>query len=222
MKHNRFIELLNLYLDGEIDDTEKQLLDEALQKSAEFRAIFEQYTKLQNASLVATEKFKPQMRKSVDFHKYAELARNADSRIFTGYAYTGAALLLVGVLLVSAFRFVGDSVLEAVFDTGGEEVAQAQTFRLDDFPGANMTREDTVVQAAFDENIVSQDTLLGAFSERAMNRFQAQWDQIKSGTELEQPPSDRTSFFGNPFMGTQSSYGEAAEDFTLANFRFQR
>ncbi|MCH8475473.1 MAG: zf-HC2 domain-containing protein [Opitutales bacterium] len=222
MNEKRFIELLNLYLDGEIDDTEKQLLDEALQKSSERRAIFQQYAVLQKASLEASEKFKPQMRKSVDFRKYAELARNADSRIFNGFAYSAVALLLIGLLFATAFRFVGDSVWEAVFDSGGEAVAEVQAFRFDDTKrSSDGSHETTAIQTAFNEPLLAEENEFGSFSERTMDRFQSRWESLKTNFHPDEVESDRSLFFGSPFSGADRPY-RGVEEASLANFRFQR
>ncbi|MCC5788275.1 MAG: zf-HC2 domain-containing protein [Opitutales bacterium] len=222
MKEKRFIELLNLYLDGEIDDTEKQLLDEALQKSSERRAIFQQYAVLQKAALAASEKFKPQMRKSVDFRKYAELARNADSRIFNGFAYSAAALLFIGILFATAFRFVGESVWEAVFDSGGEAVAQVQSFRFDDTRESSRSEsERSAIESAFNQPLLNQESDFGSFSERAMSRFQTRMETLKANAYLEETESDRSFSFGSPFSSSDRSY-RGIEEATLANFRFQR
>lgn len=219
MKDKRFIELLNLYLDGEIDDTEKQLLDEALQKSSERRAIFQQYALLERASVEASQQFQPQMRKSVDFHKYAELARNADSRVFNGFAYSAVALLLVGVLLAGAFRFVGESVWEAVFDPGGESVAQVQAFHFEESRQSELSADGSlIVQSVLNNPLIIEESHFGGFSESAMDRFQDRWEKIKANASL----GDGDSFsFGTPFPSVERTYRNS-EETILAGFRFQR
>lgn len=58
MKHDRFIELLNLYLDGEISQTESAELEREITQDAERRKIYRQYCQMQRACAMLSEKFR--------------------------------------------------------------------------------------------------------------------------------------------------------------------
>lgn len=58
MKHDRFIELLNLYLDGEISREESADLEREITQNPERRRIYRQYCQMQRACSMLSEKFR--------------------------------------------------------------------------------------------------------------------------------------------------------------------
>lgn len=58
MKHDQFIELLNLYLDGEISQQESADLEREITQNPERRKIYRQYCQMQRACNMLSEKFR--------------------------------------------------------------------------------------------------------------------------------------------------------------------
>jgi len=58
MIKDKFIELLNLYIDGEIDPSESVLLETEVANNSEYRKIYNQYCRIHRASCLLGEQFK--------------------------------------------------------------------------------------------------------------------------------------------------------------------
>lgn len=58
MKHDEFIELLNLYLDGELPPTRAAELEQEITGNPEHHRIYRQYCQMQNACAVLAERFR--------------------------------------------------------------------------------------------------------------------------------------------------------------------
>ena len=140
MKEKRFIELVNLYLDREISGEERAELEEALQKSSRRRAVFLSYTRLQHVSQKVIDRKAPQLSRSVDFHKYAELARNANQRIFRGFFVSAAALVLFALAVGLALQYL-------VIPSPHSEWAAAER-RVESFVMNHRTPEPSLVEQA--------------------------------------------------------------------------
>ena len=223
MKEKRFLELINLYIDGEIEPEERSELEAALQQSSRRKAVFEQYTRLESVSQCAFAKCKPSLTQSVDFHKYAELARNADQRMFSGFAYTIAAVILVAVCFVGAFRYADDLLPFVGLEGPSESLPEVQTIVASDLlPTETRTN---VIETALQKPIPSGTGFLMDVSDSIADAFQG-WENTsaKSSSSHRFFSLPKTSFYPSidshsATMSASDTIGTAPE---MAGFRFQR
>lgn len=154
MREKRFIELVNLYLDREIDSNEKAELESALSASSRRRAVFLSYSRLQNVAEKACSKKCPQLQLSVDLHKYAELARNADQRIFRGFFVSAAAVVLFALTVGLALQYL---VTPSAFSVD----LPVQDRRAETFSGQPQLAEPNLVDLALDVRLRPLSGLTG-------------------------------------------------------------
>jgi anti-sigma factor RsiW len=69
MTHNRFIEMLNLYLDGALPPAEVTALENELRSNPERRRIYRQYCQIQNACASLGERFREQAAPTPHFRR---------------------------------------------------------------------------------------------------------------------------------------------------------
>ena len=71
MTHEKFIELLNLYLDGELPPSEAVVLEREIAGSVERRRIYRQYCQMQNACAELAERFREEAAPAPHFRQGA-------------------------------------------------------------------------------------------------------------------------------------------------------
>ena len=79
MKESKFVELLNLYIDQEINPSEAELLEEEIQRDPARRRVYLQYCRMHRASAVLFESFRSDNVPAGN--KLAEAARAADEKV---------------------------------------------------------------------------------------------------------------------------------------------
>lgn len=98
MKESKFIELLNLYVDHQINASDAALLEAEIQKNPERRKIYREYCQMQKACAILAESFRPQTQPSggevVEFPR-RRAAWNAATYIMGAMAAAACVALVV-------------------------------------------------------------------------------------------------------------------------------
>jgi hypothetical protein len=102
MNEKRFIQLINLYIDGEISPKELEELEHEVGDNERRREIYESYCRIQAASQVVYRKFGRALTETVDLKKYHMLARDSSRAVQRGLWYTATALAAACVTVVAA------------------------------------------------------------------------------------------------------------------------
>ncbi len=71
MTHEKFIESLNLYLDGELPPTEAAALEREIAGNHEYRRVYRQYCQMQNACAELSERFREEAAPAPHFRRGA-------------------------------------------------------------------------------------------------------------------------------------------------------
>ena len=117
MKESKFIELLNLYVDREITSEQAALLEAEIARSPERRKVYQQYCRMQRASVLVFDSFRSGQ--VPEEGTLAEASRNADDKIARlptaggprfRWAYAGG---LVAAAAAVAVVFIGRRALQA-------------------------------------------------------------------------------------------------------------
>ncbi|MBI5381699.1 MAG: hypothetical protein HZA31_07350 [Opitutae bacterium] len=132
MNQSKFIELLNLYVDQEIDPADAALLEEEIQRNPERRQLYLQYCRMHRASTVLFEQYRAEAAPAAG--SLAEAARAADRKVIafptqsrrrTGNWLMGAGLVAAAACVAVVFiRRPQQSETQMV---GGTTVAQVKT-----------------------------------------------------------------------------------------------
>lgn len=103
MTHDKFIELLNLYLDGDLSPNEAAGLEREIHGNVERRRIYRQYCQMQRACADLSERFREEASPAAQFRSGAvvELPRRASGDWFRSIALVASgAAAACGVFMV--------------------------------------------------------------------------------------------------------------------------
>lgn len=81
MKESKFIELLNLYIDQQIEPDDAVVLEEEIQRNPQRRRIYQQYCRMHRASTLLFEQARPEQAQPQVGQKLAATAAEADEKI---------------------------------------------------------------------------------------------------------------------------------------------
>lgn len=109
MNEKRFIQLINLQIDGEISPPELEALENEVAANPRRREIYHSYTRLQQASEMVCNRLGPALAESVDLKKYQILTRESHG-LQRGLLYSAGAMVAACLSVVAAV---------AVFQEGG-------------------------------------------------------------------------------------------------------
>lgn len=109
MNEKRFIQLINLYIDGEISPAEFEELETEVAASPRRRRIYQSYCRLQQASRVVYHQFGQELAETVDLKKYQILARHSNRCLQRGLLLSAAALAAACVTVVAAVALFQDA-----------------------------------------------------------------------------------------------------------------
>lgn len=110
MNEKRFIELLNLYIDGEIAPDEQQELENEVAGNCRRRQTYQSYCRLQQASQQVYRQFGQALTQTVDLKKYHIVARSSTRCCLRrGLLYSSGALAAACLTVVAAFAVFQDS-----------------------------------------------------------------------------------------------------------------
>ncbi len=103
MTHEKFIESLNLYLDGELPPAEAAALEREIAGSTERRRIYRQYCQMQNACAELAERFREEAAPAPHFRQGAvvELRPRASGEWFRSIALVASGALAACVVFVA-------------------------------------------------------------------------------------------------------------------------
>ena len=102
MKNEKFIELLNLYLDGALPPAQAAELEREIQENPERRRIYRQYCQMQHACTLLSEKFREEAAPAVLFRQGQVVAA---SRAGRASWWRPAAMVAAGAM-AACFAFV--------------------------------------------------------------------------------------------------------------------
>ena len=110
MTHEKFIELLNLYLDGELPPSEASALEREIHANVARRRIYRQYCQMQKACGALAERFREEASPAAQFRSGAvvELTRHAGGDWFRSIALVASGALAACAVFV-VFRTNGPS-----------------------------------------------------------------------------------------------------------------
>ncbi len=104
MTHDKFIELLNLYLDGELPPAQAAELEREIAASPDRHRIYRNYCQMQNACAVLSERFRDDAAPAPHFRqgRVVELPRRASGDWFKslGLVFGGAAAACVAFVVI--------------------------------------------------------------------------------------------------------------------------
>ncbi len=125
MSKDKFIELINLYIDGEINPSESVLLETEVANNSEYRKIYNQYCRIHRASCLLGEQFKETISVSQERDPVVQI-RKSSSWAYRfrkiSYPLGGiAAALIVAVTVPSMLR----NDQSGIEDPSTPEVSQA-------------------------------------------------------------------------------------------------
>lgn len=109
MNEKKFIELINLYIDGEISPAELEELETEVANNARRRRTYHSYRRMQQASQVAYHRFGRALAETVDFKKYQVLARNSSQCLRRGLLCSVGALSAACVTVIAAVSVFQDA-----------------------------------------------------------------------------------------------------------------
>lgn len=109
MNEKRFIQLINLHIDGEIAPSELEELEQEVSANGRRRAIYQSYCRLQQASQMVCNRFGEALVETVDLKKYQILARNSNRNLRRGLVYSAGALIAACVSVVAAVAVFQDA-----------------------------------------------------------------------------------------------------------------
>ena len=102
MKQDRFIELLNLYLDGALPSDQAAELEREIQDNPGHRQIYRQYCQMQRACSLLTEKFREEAAPAALFRQGRVVAAERPVRI----SWMRPAALVAAGAMAACFAFV--------------------------------------------------------------------------------------------------------------------
>lgn len=104
MNEKRFIQLVNLQIDGEISESELQELEREIASDPDREAVYQSYRRLQEASELVSSQFGAALSETVDLKKYQMLARDSENWR-RGFFYSVGALTAACVAVAAAVGF---------------------------------------------------------------------------------------------------------------------
>ncbi len=106
MTHEKFIELLNLYLDGELPPHETAVLEQEIAGNPEHRRIYRQYCQIQNACGELAERFREEAAPAPFFRqgRVVELGRRTSGEWIRSIALVASGAVAAGVVFVAIQR----------------------------------------------------------------------------------------------------------------------
>ncbi len=109
MTHEKFIESLNLYLDGELPPADAAALEREIAGNLERRRIYRQYCQMQNACGQLAERFREEAAPAPHFRKGAvvELPRRASGDWFRSIALVGSGAVAACAAFIAVRQFSG-------------------------------------------------------------------------------------------------------------------
>ena len=135
MKESKFIELLNLYVDREITSEDAALLEAEIARSPERRKVYQQYCRMQRASVLVFESFRSGQ--VPEEGTLAEASRNADDKIARfpaaggprfRWAYAGGLVAAAAaVVFIGRRALQAPAAIPALASQANKPVAVAQT-----------------------------------------------------------------------------------------------
>lgn len=151
MSEKRFIQLINLYIDGEISPEELEELENEVSRDGRRREIYHSYRRLQQASHVAYREHGSALAEGVDLKKYQILARGAGRRLHRGLMYSAGALAAACLTVVAAVSLFHDSHWRSS-GGAGQSVQTANGTTVEVFePGARQRRTDRLQLAGAEQ-----------------------------------------------------------------------
>lgn len=215
MNEKRFIELLNLYIDGEISTEEQEELDREIAEDTRRREIYHSYSRLQTASQQAYKRLGSSLSKTVDFNKYQIVARSSTRCCLRrGLLYSTASLAAACLTVVAAIAFFQGTPLEfsSVDPSGGERLAQVEVLDPQMLNARERERRTFAFHSSEPFTFVGRPVFRSKRSEAFLESPRSAFQPEDWKNEL-QPGAQRPVFRGHPSF-------EATPE--LASFHFQR
>ncbi len=206
MSNKEFLELLNLYIDGEISPEDRERVEREIATNESRRAVYNEYLRLQDATEKLFKHFHSSLTDSVDLKKYYILSRSSDQRYVLGSLYSVAAVFVACLSIFAATRILSDA--PGMERAEGEESTEARTaneVELVRNPGS--TREaryfwrvsgpSDLPPSSHFQSVFSGDAELSAaftFHEERGGFDAGGMRVYQSGNSFESPPSDQAAF----------------------------
>ena len=129
MTHEKFIESLNLYLDGELPPQEAAALEREIAGNGDHRRIYRQYCQMQNACGELAERFREEASPAPHFRKGAvvELPVRARGDWFRSVALVASGALAACVVFVAVQRLSPPAATPAIAQSQPAPTATAAT-----------------------------------------------------------------------------------------------
>lgn len=108
MNEKRFIQLINLHIDGETSPEELEELEKEVVSNFRRREIYQSYCRLQQASREVCNQFGEALAETVDLRKYQILARHSHG-LRRGLLYSAGALVAACLSVVAAVALFQDT-----------------------------------------------------------------------------------------------------------------
>ena len=136
MTHEKFIELLNLYLDGALPPAEAAALERDIAGNLEHRRIYRQYCQMQNACGELAERFREEASPAPYFRKGAvvELPARAQGGWFRSVALMASGALAACVVFVAVQQIAPDSAAPGIAQSQPAPTATPATMALQPVP----------------------------------------------------------------------------------------
>ncbi len=109
MSNKEFLELLNLYIDGEISPEDRERVEREVADNESRRAVYNEYVRLQEATEKLFNHFHTNLTDTVDLKKYHILSRGSEQRYVLGSIYSAAAVFVACLSIFAATRILSDS-----------------------------------------------------------------------------------------------------------------
>jgi len=109
MSNKEFLELLNLYIDGEISPEDRERVEREIATNESREAVYKEYLRLQDATEKLFNHYHTSLTESVDLKKYHILSRGSEQRYVLGSLYSAAAVFVACLSIFAATRILSDS-----------------------------------------------------------------------------------------------------------------
>lgn len=126
MTHEKFIEQLNLYLDGELPPGESVELERAIAENIEYRRVYRQYCQMQQACAGLAERFREEAAPAPQFRRgrVVELDRRASGDWLRSIALIASGAMAACVVFVAIGQFSSPATAPALAEnapTAGQD-----------------------------------------------------------------------------------------------------
>jgi anti-sigma factor RsiW len=229
MTHDKFIELLNLYLDGALPPAEASALEREIHGNVQRRRIYRQYCQMQKGCAQLSERFRDEAAPAAQFRSGAvvESRRRVGGEWLRSLALVaGGALAACGVLVavrVSVAHNPGPSVVQG---PAAPAAVTAGAVPAAEFAASQQTVPATTPVAMINSGVFGTPWAAGQRSTRRVVGFTA-LAPLTHPLELSVPklslPSDTRSLPVDlqPY-GTEPGAALRMEELEAAAFQFQR